>query len=94
MNQVIEVVKAVVSLLPLIINAVKSIEEALPQEGVGAQKLTVIKAMLENAFKVVQNVSVTFDQVWPVVQNVITTVVGIFNSIGVFKKNTTTNVTA
>lgn len=68
----------ILQLLPLIINAIKVIEEAIPDGGQGEKKLQAIRNILEAA-----DSSVT--ALWPTIEKVIKAVVGLFNST-VWKK--------
>lgn len=86
MANFIATVKIILSLLPLILDAVKAIEAALPQSGQGAQKLALIRTTLQSAFDVAGNAVASFEQVWPALEKTIGAVVGLFNSAGVFKK--------
>ena len=86
MANFIATVKIILSLLPLILDAVKAIEAALPQSGQGAQKLALIRTTLQAAFDVAGNAVASFEQVWPALEKTIGAVVGLFNSAGVFKK--------
>lgn len=78
--------KTIISLLPAIIDAVKAIESALPQSGMGAQKLALIRATLQSAYGIAKDVTGTFDQIWPAIESTVGAVVGLFNKIGVFNK--------
>lgn len=79
-------VKLVLSLLPLILDAVKAVEAALPQSGQGAQKLALVRTTLQAAFDVAGDAVTSFEQIWPALEKTIGAVVGLFNSAGIFKK--------
>ncbi len=85
MNYVL-IIKAVLALLPTIIEAVKAIEEAIPESGQGKFKLEIVRKAVESAYNVAGDAVVKFDQLWPAIQNVITTFVEFANKIGLFKK--------
>lgn len=82
----LNVVKLILSLLPLLIDTAKAIEAAMPQSGLGAQKIAVVRATLQAAFEVGGEAVATFDQVWPALEKTLGAIVGAFNAVGVFKK--------
>ena len=82
----LQTVKTVLSLLPLIIQAIQSLEAAVPATGQGAAKLEAIKATLQAAYQGANDAMGSFEQLWPVIQASISSLVGLFNSTGVFKK--------
>ena len=87
MTNFLNILKLVVSLLPLLIDAVRAVEAAMPQAGQGQAKLSLIRSTLEAAFNVTNDVTVTFAQVWPALEKTVGAVVGAFNTTGVFKKD-------
>jgi len=87
MANFLNIVRVVLALLPLLIDAVKAVEAAMPQAGQGQAKLSIIRSTLEAAFNVANDVSVTFGQVWPALEKTVGAVVGAFNTTGVFKKD-------
>lgn len=86
MTNFLTIAKLVLGLLPLIIDAVKAVEAALPQSGQGAQKLALIRSTIEAAFGVAGNAVASFEQVWPALERTVGAVVGLFNTTGTFKK--------
>lgn len=82
----IEVFKLILSLFPLIINAVKTLEAFVPAQGKGAEKLEMLKTMLTTSYEASDKAYGTFEQVWPVIQSTVTGIVNMFNSTGLFKK--------
>lgn len=74
----IAIVKAVLALLPAIIEAIKAIEAALPEPGQGSQKLTLIRTIIESA----NSEAATM---WPYIEKAVAAVVAFFNSTGIFK---------
>jgi len=69
----------ILNLLPAIITAIKAIEEAIPGQGQGEQKLAAIREILEA-------VSSQAGALWPQIQTVIGILVGLFNRTGIFQK--------
>jgi len=62
-------------LLPAIIAAIKAIEEAIPGQGQGEQKLAAIRGMLEVVFE-------RTNEFWPDIVKLIGVTVGLFNRVG------------
>lgn len=84
--QFVTYLKLVISLLPTIIDFVKSLEQAIPDGSKGDDKLKALKSILEVVYKNSNDSMGEFEKIWPVINNVINTVVGLFNKTGVFKK--------
>lgn len=72
---IIEIMK----LVPALIAAIKAIEEAIPETGVGSEKLKAIHDMLAA-------ISLNVDQYWGAIEKVIGVIVTLFNKTGVFPK--------
>lgn len=86
MSKLIAIIKIVAQLLPAIIEAIKAIEAAIPQSGQGAQKLALVRELIEAAFEAVQDAGVTFADVWPAIQRIVAKIVAAFNASGIFAK--------
>lgn len=84
--QFLTYLKLVISLLPTIIDFVKSLEKAIPDGNKGDDKLKALQAILETVYKNSSDATVKFEKLWPVINSVIGTVVSLFNKTGVFKK--------
>ena len=84
--QYLALIKVVLALLPVIIDAVKSIEAAFPASGQGSLKLGLVRSVLQQAYDAGTGATVKFDELWPVLQNTVASVVGFMNSAGIFKK--------
>jgi hypothetical protein len=82
----IQTAKLILSLLPLILEAVKAVEAALPEGGMGAQKLGLVRQTLQAAFDIADDGFASFEKVWPALEKTIGAVVGLFNTAGVFLK--------
>jgi hypothetical protein len=78
--------KLLIQLLPLIIEAMKLVEQTLPAGTPGAQKLEMVKQILVQANTVASNPMTTFEKLWPAISGTITALVTTFNATGVFKK--------
>lgn len=80
----IEVLRIVTQLIPLLIQAIKAIEEAIPGKGRGEQKLAAVREILESAAEFAGGNALK--ELWPIIQRVVASLVSLFNSTGVFKK--------
>jgi hypothetical protein len=80
------ILKIVLSLLPSIIQVMKELEGLFPETGQGKVKLGLIKTTLETVYTNSVGAVGSFEQVWPVLETLITKFVALFNSTGLFKK--------
>ena len=69
----------ILNLIPALITAMKAIEEVIPGQGKGEDKLAAIRAILEAT-------NAQIGALWPTVQTVIGILVALFNKTGVFTK--------
>ena len=69
----------VIKLIPVIIELLKAIEAAIPEQGQGTAKLAAVRQILELTDSSIK-------EAWPMVQGVIEVLVKTFNTTGVFKK--------
>lgn len=86
MAQFLAIAKVILSLLPAIIEAVKAIEAALPQTGSGAQKLELVRGVLQTAYSTGTDMTTKFDDIWPALSGAVSSVVTFFNNAGIFRK--------
>jgi hypothetical protein len=82
----LEIIKLVISMLPLLIEAIKVIEEALPGKSNGEVKLETVRNILETSYKSSNDMQVKFESAWPTFKSIIDAIVSSFNKIGVFSK--------
>ena len=80
----LSILKLVVQLLPMIIDAVKAVEAAIPAAGQGSAKLEAVKSLVTSVADIAgdvdsKNLSSALDKA-------ISLVVTLFNKTGVFKK--------
>lgn len=75
MNTFLQIVK----LIPALINLLKEIEEVIPQGGQGAAKLIAVRGIMEATYDGVS-------EIWPSLEKVITVLINLFNTSGVFAK--------
>jgi hypothetical protein len=86
MEQFFNIMKVAMQLLPMMTEMIKTIEGAVPSNGQGAQKLEMVRSMLESAYGQAQGMSVQFSAIWPVLSSMIAGIVALYNSTGTFKK--------
>lgn len=84
--QYLQTVRMVLSLLPLILSAVKAIEDALPEGGQGAAKLALVRNVIEAGYGAANDAIVSFEQAWPAINKTVAAVVSMYNSVGKFQK--------
>lgn len=69
----------ILNLIPALITAMKAIEDAIPGQGKGEDKLAAIRAILEAT-------NAQIGALWPTIQTVIGILVAYFNKTGAFTK--------
>lgn len=79
MNQFLQIIKLIFVLLPLVIDAIKAVEAAVPAGGQGAAKLDAIRGMLQSAYTVADSTMPTFEKLWPALSGTVGAIVGLFN---------------
>lgn len=84
--QYIQTIRMILSLLPLILTAVKAIEEALPEGGQGAAKLALVRGAIEAGYSIANDAVVSFEHAWPAISKTVSAVVALYNSSGTFKR--------
>jgi hypothetical protein len=82
----LSIARLIVSLMPILITAIKSAEEALPESGKGALKLAMVRGVLESAYSAATDTEATFDEVWPSIKRAVDAIVAAFNAAKIFKK--------
>ena len=78
----IEVLTIIKNLLPLLIEIIKAVEEALPGKGNGEQKLATVREILEAGDEFTG--TSTVGEIWPLLAKVIGSIVSMFNKTGTF----------
>jgi hypothetical protein len=84
--QFLNTLKIILDLIPMIINVIKAIEEAIPGHGAGEQKLAMVRGVIEAGYKAGKDAVMSFEQIWPILETTIKTIVAGLNATGVFKK--------
>ena len=83
--KLLSIIRTIVALLPMLIEAIKAAEAAIPGNGKGEQKLVLVRGMLQAAYETATDVENTFEEVWPALNKTISTVVTSLKAAGLFK---------
>lgn len=75
----ITTLKIIFDLIPTLIVAMKAIEDAIPGNGKGEQKLAAIR-------QIVEATNDSLKELWPMLEKTINILIGLFNATGAFKK--------
>ena len=65
-------------IIPSLLSIITAVEETVPEAGKGAEKLALIKEMMNAIYD-------GLGDIWPAVENLVTVIVAFLNKIGVFK---------
>lgn len=76
------IVKLLLELLPVVAGMIRAIEDAVPGQGAGEAKLAALRVVLEGAYKVGGDLTVSFEQIWAVMQPAIGAMVAALNATG------------
>lgn len=79
------IAKILLSLLPLIIQGIQSLESAMPGAGQGSAKLDALRGILQAAYTNGQQAEAAFETIWPAIAGAVGNLVSTFNKAGVFK---------
>ena len=66
---------------------VKLIEETIPDDGAGKEKLAAFDIMLKAALDKADDIDESFDKLQPVAHDIVSAVVTLFNATGLFRKS-------
>jgi hypothetical protein len=86
--QFLTILKTIITLLPLVIQAISAVEEAFPGTKVGSAKLDTVKSVIQASYTTAKDVEIGFEDLWPALSSVIASIVKNFNLAGIFKKPT------
>ena len=70
----------------MVIDIVKLIEETIPDDGAGKEKLAAFDIMLKAAIEKADDIDESFDKLQPVAHDIVSAVVTLFNATGLFKR--------
>jgi hypothetical protein len=86
MVAILTVIKLLLSIAPDLVALIKKLEELWPDGGLGKAKLSIIKEYMAGAWTVAEGVLPDFEKVWNKVETIISGVISILNTAGIFKK--------
>jgi hypothetical protein len=70
----------------MVVHIVKLIEETIPDDGAGKEKLAAFDIMLKAAIEKADDIDESFDKLQPVAHDIVSAVVNLFNATGLFKR--------
>ena len=70
-----------------VVEIVKLIEETIPDDGAGQEKLAAFDVMLKAALEKADDIDESFDKLRPVAHDIVEAVITLFNATGVFKRS-------
>jgi hypothetical protein len=70
-----------------VVEIVKLIEETIPDDGAGKEKLAAFDIMLKAALDKADDIDESFDKLQPVAHDIVSAVVTLFNATGLFRKS-------
>lgn len=71
----------------MVVDIVKLLEETIPDDGAGKEKLAAFDVMLKAAIEKADDVDESFDKLQPVAHDIVSAVVTLFNATGLFKRS-------
>jgi len=79
--------KLVKKLWVLVVDIVKLIEETIPDDGAGKEKLAAFDVILKSAIEKADDIDESFEKLQPVAHDIVAAVVVLFNARGIFRKS-------
>jgi hypothetical protein len=70
----------------MVVDIVKLIEDTIPDDGAGKEKLAAFDIMLKSAIETADDIDEEFDKLQPVAHDIVRAVIALFNATGLFKK--------
>ena len=69
-----------------VVEIVKLIEETIPDDGAGKQKLAAFDVMLKSALEKADDIDESFEKLQPVAHDIVGAAVTLFHATGLFKR--------
>lgn len=76
----------IIQLLPVLIQIMKQVEEAIPGQGAGEQKLAAVRGILESLYGPSGKGMAAFTEIWPALEDAAAVMVRAFNATGIFSR--------
>ena len=70
----------------MVVDIVKLIEETIPDDGAGKEKLVAFDIMLKAAIEKADDIDESFDKLQPVAHDIVAAVVTLFHATGLFNR--------
>lgn len=83
--------KLTITLIPVLIQAIKQLEDAIPGQGKGEQKLAALRVILERAYSVTSQATVSFPELWRVIEPLVAVFVPVVTIDRLTKKGEAVN---
>ena len=71
----------------MVVEIVRLIEETIPDDGAGKEKLMAFDIMLKAAIEKADDIDAEFDKLQPVAHDIVSSVVTLFNTVGLFRRS-------
>jgi hypothetical protein len=71
----------------MVVDIVKLIEETIPDDGAGKEKLMAFDIMLKAAIEKADDIDESFDKLQPVAHDIVSTIITLFNTVGLFRRS-------
>jgi hypothetical protein len=71
----------------MVVDIVKLIEETIPDDGAGKEKLLAFDIMLKAAIEKADDIDAEFSKLQPVAHDIVSSVVTLFNTVGLFRRS-------
>jgi len=71
----------------MVVDIVKLLEETIPDDGAGKEKLAAFDVMLKAAIEKSDDIDESFDKLQPVAHDIVSAVVTLFNATGLFRRS-------
>jgi len=71
----------------MVVDIVKLLEETIPDDGAGKEKLAAFDVMLKAAIEKADDIDESFDKLQPVAHDIVSAVVTLFNATGLFRRS-------
>jgi len=86
MAQFLATLKLILSIVPAILELMTQLEKLFPAGGQGQAKLEIVKTTVQSLWTGATDAIPAFEDAWPKIQAIISGIVGVLNTFGIFKK--------
>jgi len=84
--QTLTIIRIVFQLVPVIVEGIKALEEAIPGQGKGEQKIAALREVIEATYAGIGDALPAFAAVWPTIERLVAALVAGFNRTGEFSR--------